>query len=79
MAERGIRKEDALAVAADGEVIEAYSDAAPHPRELILGWAGGNPLHVVLAYNAEDNVVSVVTAHAPDPAKRQPNLRRRKR
>ena len=50
----------------------------PFPSELILGWSGGKPLHVVAAYNAADEEAIVITAYEPDPAQWDESFRRRK-
>ena len=50
MFERGIGRDDALAVIAQGETIAEYADDKPYPSRLFLGSAGARPLHVVLAY-----------------------------
>ena len=51
-----------------GEVIEEYPDDAPYPSVLVFGLTGvGRPLHVVCAYNGEEERTIVVTAYQPDP------------
>ena len=78
MAQRGISV-DAVYLAADmGEVIEAYPDDTPHPSELILGWVGEMPLHIVLAYNEPADEFIVVTAYYPDRDLWQSNFRERR-
>ena len=62
-----------------GQVLEDYSDDTPYPSRLILGWQGDRPLHVVAAYNAEDDETIVITAYEPDPDLWDAGFRVRKR
>lgn len=63
----------------NGEVIEAYPDDTPYPSVLIFGTTSANrPLHVVCAYDAEDNQAVIVTVYQPDPDQWE-DYRRRKR
>jgi hypothetical protein len=78
MFERRIAEEDVRKVLAEGEEIAAYPDDKPYPSRLLLGWSGRRPLHVVAAYNAEDDETIVVTVYEPDPALWQDGLRRRR-
>jgi hypothetical protein len=45
---------------------------------LLLGRVGGRPLHVVAAYNAEDDETIVVTVYEPDPALWEDGFKRRR-
>ena len=47
--------------------IEAYPDDVPYPIEVLLGWPGGRPPHVVAAYNRTGNEAIVITAYRPSP------------
>jgi hypothetical protein len=67
MFERRIGLEDVRTVIAHGEVIQTYPDDKPYPSQLLLGWVGGKPLHVVVAEDSEDGILIVVTAYEPDP------------
>src|SRR5206468_11275700 len=50
MFQRGISLRDVRAALETGETIETYSDDAPYPSRLVLGWVGGTrALHVVVA------------------------------
>jgi hypothetical protein len=51
MFERGIGREDVLAVITDGERISEYPDDKPFPSRLLLGTANSEPLHVVVAFD----------------------------
>ncbi len=60
------------------EIIEEYPDDQPYPSVLILGYTRlRRPLHVVCAYNGEDDTAIVITAYQPDPARWVDNRRRR--
>lgn len=51
-----------------GEVIEEYPEDKPYPGVLILGRTKVNrPLHIVCAYNKEENLTIVITVYHPDP------------
>ena len=65
MFERGIRRDDVLAVIARGETIAEYADDKPYPSRLLLGSVRDKPLHVVLALDEAANVCIVVTVCEP--------------
>jgi len=77
MFERRITAEDVRHVLATGEVIEDYPADIPYPSRLIVGWRGGRPLHVVVAYNAGQDETIVITAYEPDPRRWDATFRRR--
>jgi hypothetical protein len=61
-----------------GEVIEGYPDDQPYPSVLILGYTESQrPLHVVCAYDSEDDMAIVITAYQPNPS-RWVDFRRRR-
>ena len=78
MFERGITEADAHKVLSEGKVIAAYPDDLPYPSRLLLGWRGGQPLHVVAAYNARDDEHIVITVYEPDAVLWDDGFRRRK-
>lgn len=65
MFERGISRDDALAVIARGETIAEYADDQPHPSRLLLGSVETKPLHVVVAFNEAAGLCIVVTVCEP--------------
>lgn len=67
MFERGISTSELLSVLADGEVIADYPDDSPYPSCLILGFAAGRPLHVLVASEPAELTCHVVTVYTPDP------------
>jgi Domain of unknown function (DUF4258) len=76
MAQRGINVEDVRQVLDTGEVIENYPDDFPYPSVLVLGWVRGQPLHIVAATGPSEKIV--ITVYEPDPARWEPDFRRRK-
>ena len=78
MRQRGISTYAVHLAADTGEAIEVYPDDKPHPSELVLGWIGGRPLHIVLAYNEPADKFIVVTAYYPDRDLWQSNFRERR-
>jgi len=79
MFERYIGIDDIEYVLSTGEVIEEYPDDEPYPSRLLLGVRRGRTLHVVVADNAQDNEVIVITAYEPDPEKWDSTFRLRKK
>lgn len=78
MFERGITEAGVHAALSEGEKIAAYPEDTPYPSRLLLGWHGGRPLHVVAAYNAQDDEQIVITVYEPDPVLWEDGFRRRK-
>jgi hypothetical protein len=65
MFQRGLRKDDVLAVVRAGEGVDDYPDDSPYPSRLLLAFVRGKPVHVVLAYDVESETAIVVTAYEP--------------
>ena len=78
MFERNVSAEDMRFVLEHGKTIETYEDA-DYPSHLLLAGRGKRPLHVVVADNAADDEVIVVTAYQPDNRYWEPGFKRRKR
>lgn len=78
MFERGIGEDDVRAVLETGEMIEDYPDDIPYPSQLILGWVGARPIHVVVAVNAQDREMIVVTVYQPGSDLWEPGFRSRR-
>lgn len=52
----------------NGEVIEEYLNDKPYPSVLILGRTMANrPLHILCAYNEEENLSIIITLYHPNP------------
>jgi hypothetical protein len=47
-------------------VLNDYPDDKPCPSALFLGWAKGEPFHVVAAYDFQSGYCFVITAYRPD-------------
>jgi len=76
MAQRAISVEDVRRVLDTGEVIEDYPGDHPYPSALVLGWIGGRAMHVVAATSPSEKIV--ITVYEPDPARWEPDFKRRK-
>ncbi len=63
---RDISVDDIKAILDICEVVASYPDDRPYPTELLLGWAGDRPIHVVLAYNETTRTAYIVTTYVPD-------------
>lgn len=79
MFEREIDEADVQKALSEGEEIAGYPDDWPYPSRLLLGWRGSRPLHVVVAYNAEDDEHIVITVYEPDPIQWESGFTRRKK
>lgn len=66
MAEREFSPETIKSVIENGIVIKNYPDDTPYPSRLILGFDGKRPVHVVSAYNSENDTEYVITVYEPD-------------
>ena len=78
MFERQLSVEDVRQALASGENIEEYPNDRPYPSRLVLGWCESRPLHVVVADNADDGELIVITVYEPDAALWSDDLRRRR-
>jgi hypothetical protein len=66
MFERGMDRDAILRTIENGEVIADYPEDKPYPSCLLLGFTGGEPVHVVVAREPEQLECYVVTAYRPD-------------
>ena len=78
MFERGISEAQVREVLEGGEEITAYPDDKPYPSRLLLGRRGERPLHVVAAYNAQDDEEIVITVYEPEAALWEDGFKRRR-
>ncbi len=79
MFERNVSPGDVHHVIQTGQVVEDYPTDTPFPSQLILGWAGARPLHVVVADDAPGGQTVLVTVYEPDSAQWDSEFRRRTR
>ena len=78
MFERGITEGDVKDTMINGIIIEEYPDDTPYPSKLMLGWASGRPIHVVCAYDADDDQDIVITVYEPESTRWSADFKRRK-
>ena len=50
MFERRIPQDEVERIAREGEIVEAYPQDIPYSSQLILGFVGDRPIHVVAGY-----------------------------
>lgn len=65
LAERGIPQKNVIEVIINGEIIEEYHEDKPFHSCLILGWAEGKPLHVVVSMDEKEEIVYIITVYKP--------------
>jgi hypothetical protein len=78
MFERHISEKNVQQVLQSGKMIEDYSDDMHLPGGLLLGKHGNRPLHVVMAENAPDNELVVITVYEPNPFQWKADFKSRK-
>ena len=66
MFSRIITPNDVDHIVAFGETIAEYKNDKPYPSKLILGFLEKRPIHIVVAYNKENQNCIIVTAYQPD-------------
>ena len=76
--ERRVAIKKVLSAIETGEVIEDYSSETPEPSQLILGFQGKRPFHVVTSENPVTNETTVITVYIPDPNKWKKDARSRR-
>ena len=69
MFERNISAKKVSEVLQSGETIEDYSAEMSEPSQLILGFQGKRPFHVVTSENPTANEIIIITVYIPDPDK----------
>ena len=79
MFERRIGRDEVRNVLDQGEVIEAYPEDRPFPSQLVPGWDGLRPVHVVSARNEEEDETIVITVYEPEPDRWEPDFKRRRK
>jgi hypothetical protein len=79
MFSRSIAVGDVAELIATGEVIADYPDDTPHPSALLLGFAGGRPVHVVVAKDERTSHCYVVTVYIPEAGTWSDDFRTRRK
>ena len=75
--ERGIKRVDVLTCILNGEIIEQYPDAYPHPACLVLAMLKDNkPLHTVVGICEEK--IFIITVYYPTLDKWESDYKTRK-
>lgn len=67
MFRRGLGMDDVRNVIEYGEVIIDYPDDKPYPSYVMLSFIKNSPMHVVFAFDEENQTGIIVTAYVPDP------------
>jgi hypothetical protein len=67
MGQRGITFEEIETVLANYELLKYYLNAKPCPAALLLGWPNSRPVHVVIAFDHEEEASRIITVYEPDP------------
>jgi hypothetical protein len=78
MFERNISARSVAHVIRSGETVEDYSAEMAEPGQLLLGFQGKRPVHVVVSENQKTNIKTVITVYSPDPVKWDKNFTRRR-
>ena len=78
LAGRFIPRESILGAVETLELVEAYPDDKSLPSYLVLGRAGPDVLHVLVAVDVEGDNVRVVTAYRPDAGEWQDDMKTRR-
>jgi len=79
MLQRGISRAAVKNCICEGELIENYPDDTPFPSALFFGKWQNQPLHTVIAYDASDHKVFLITAYRPDEKHFQADFKTRKK
>jgi len=77
MYSRKISEEEIEDIIRTGEVIESYPDDYPVPSALIYGYSNSRLLHIVVAFNRDENEIIVITAYEPDEVHFESGKKRR--
>jgi Domain of unknown function (DUF4258) len=78
MFERNISAKKVSQALQSGEMIEDYSAEMPEPSQLVLGFQGKRPFHMVTSENPETNEITIITVYIPDPDKWNKDFKSRK-
>jgi len=78
MFERDFSADDIEIALREGETIEEYPVDQPYPSRLVLGRAGGRPVHVVCAEDESAGARIVITVYEPDPRRWNSDFRKRR-
>jgi hypothetical protein len=69
MFERKISSKNVRRALAERDVVEDYSGEMTNPSQLILGYQGRRPFHLVVSEKRGTNETVIVTVYLPEPGK----------
>jgi len=78
MFERGVEKDEVIAVISSGETVADYPDDTPYPSRLLLGFVKGRPLHVVVGLDAGKGTCIIVTVYEPQAERWEAGFKKRR-
>lgn len=62
-----INDEEVAQTIKNGEIIEEYPNDKPYPSVLVFGLTDQKrPLHIVCAYDKDEDITIIITAYQPD-------------
>jgi Domain of unknown function (DUF4258) len=79
MIARGISRAEILEVLEVGEVIQRYDYDKPFPSALVLGFPASRPIHVVVSFDEEEQLVFVITTYEPDLTIFEPDFKTKRK
>jgi hypothetical protein len=69
MFERNISVKQVAQILQSGETVEDYSAEMSEPSQLILGFQGKRPIHLVTSENPVTHEITIITVYIPNPKK----------
>lgn len=78
MMERDISRNEVFEAIGNGEIIEDYQNLKPFPGFLVMGESWQVPLHVVLAWDNDEEIAYIITVYILDSNHFQRNGKTRK-
>lgn len=81
MLERRIESSEIIQAIENCSIVEEYHDDRPYPSCLLLGYSGGRPLHIVLSFDSDMELIYIITIYEPSDELWEGDykIRRRKR
>ena len=68
MNERDISRNEVKFTLQQGIVIQNYPTDRPLPSYLLLAFPNGQPIHLLVGYDASQHYCALITVYEPDPA-----------
>ena len=79
MLDRDISESEVAQTLESFELVEDYPDDKPFPSQLVLGYSGARPLHVVCADDDVASITYIITIYEPDATEWEADLKTRKK